>query len=373
MIITSTNDIKGYKITQYLGLINVNVVIGANFFSDFFASLTDVFGGYSDTYQSKLDKIYGDALRELTKKADGKRADAIVGVHFDFDELSGKGKSMFMVTAYGTAVTAEPIAAEIKKTERYEVYQKLYNLSIFKEKAIITEEQYEAEKNGLLLSHEEDINKEIANIKSENANKEVVKQAKLEYQQMKEKERLEAEKAREERLKEEKANLSEKEKLILLRKEKEQEINEAINALKTNAPMILVKVRSLLGSNVKSPIEALNKITQADIANANYDDLGLKPTDNAAHCIGLFLIKERYADACKYYIDLVNDDDIGEARNYVNSVYDTLSFKNEAAFVAMAKNLVELKVLGQVDKAIDEFSYYALCSREVAERVIDML
>ena len=75
MIITSTNDIKGYKITQYLGLINVNVVIGANFFSDFFASFTDVFGGYSDTYQSKLDKIYGDALRELTKKAEGKGSD----------------------------------------------------------------------------------------------------------------------------------------------------------------------------------------------------------------------------------------------------------------------------------------------------------
>ena len=31
MIITSTNDIKDYKITKYLGLINVNVVIGANF------------------------------------------------------------------------------------------------------------------------------------------------------------------------------------------------------------------------------------------------------------------------------------------------------------------------------------------------------
>ena len=107
MIVTSTNDIKGYRITEYLGLVNVNVVIGANFFSDFFASFTDVFGGYSDTYQSKLDKIYSDAMRELTKKAEIKGADAIAGVHFDFDELSGKGKSMFMVTAYGTAVSLD--------------------------------------------------------------------------------------------------------------------------------------------------------------------------------------------------------------------------------------------------------------------------
>ena len=373
MIITSTNDIKGYKITKYLGLINMNVVIGVNFFSDFFASFTDVFGGYSSEYQSKLDKIYADALNCLESKAKALNANSIIGVHFDFDEISGKGKQMFMVTAYGTAVIAEPIAAEIKKTERYEVYQKLFNLSKFKESGIITDEQYEAERNSLLLSYEEEINQEIENIKSENANKEVVKQAKLEYQQMKEKERLEAEKAKEERMKEELAKASEKEKLAMLRKEKEQEINDAIDNLKTNAPMILLKVRSLLENNIKSPKDALGKITQADIANAHYDDLGFKPTDNAAHCIGIFLVKERIADACKYYIDLVNDDDIGEAQNYINSIYDNLSFKNEAAFVSMAKNLVELKVLGRIDEAIDEFSYYALCSREIAKQIIDMI
>jgi uncharacterized protein YbjQ (UPF0145 family) len=373
MIITSTNDLKGYKITQYLGLVNVNVVLGANFFSDLFASFTDVFGGYSGAYQSKLDKIYGDALRELTKKAEDKRADALVGVSFDFDEISGKGVSMFMVTAYGTAVKAEPIAKEIVKTERYEVYQRLYNLSKFKESGIINDEQYEAERKNLLLLFEDDINKEIENIKSENANREVVKQAKLEYKQLKEKERLEIEKAKEEKRKEELAIISEKEKQALIRKEKEQDIKNAVETFKSNAPMILVKVRGLLENNIKNPKEALDKITQTDIASANYNDMGINPSDNAAHSIGLFLKKERYADACKYYIDLVNDDDIGEAKNYINSIYDMLSFKNQAAFVAMAKNLVELKVLGKIDEAVDEFASYALCSKDIARLVIDMI
>lgn len=366
MIITSTNDIKNYKITQYLGMINVNIVIGTNFFSDFFASFSDVFGGYSSSYQSKLDKIYNDAITELSKKAEYKRADAIVGVHFDFDELSGKGKSMFMVTAYGTAVKAEPIEEEIKKTERFEIYQKLYSLSKFRDSNVITEEQYEAEKKSLLLSYEEFINKEIANVKSENASKEVVKQAMLEYQQIKEKELQEAEKAKEERQ-------TEIEKQAQLRKEKEQVINDAFDNFKTNAPLILVKVRELLENNIKNPKDALDKITSKDIESANYDDMGINPTDNAAHSIGLFLMKERYADACKYYIDLVNDDDIGEARNYINSVYDILSFKNQAAFVSMAKNLVELKVLGKIDEAVDDFAIYALCSREIARQIIDMI
>lgn len=51
-------------------------------------------------------------------------ANAIVGVHFDFDEVSGKGKSMFMVTAYGIAVIIEPLVKDVKKTERYEVYER---------------------------------------------------------------------------------------------------------------------------------------------------------------------------------------------------------------------------------------------------------
>ena len=138
MIITSTNDVQGYCIIRYLGLINVNVVIGTNLISDFLASFSDMFGGYSETYQSKLDRIYNAALNALTKKAQSRGADAIIGVNFEFDEISSKGKSMFMVTAYGTIVKTEPV--------KFEVYKRLYNLSKFKKEGIITEEQYEKEK-----------------------------------------------------------------------------------------------------------------------------------------------------------------------------------------------------------------------------------
>ena len=209
MIITSTNDIKDFKTTQYLGLVNVNVVIGANFFSDFFASFTDVFGGYSDTYQSKLDKIYGDALREIQAKATHLGANAIIGVHFDFDEISGKGKSMFMVTAYGTAVVIEPMEKKVKKTERYEVYERLYNISLFKDKGIITEEQYEAEKDNLILSHEDSINQELEIVKSENDHKEAVKQAQILERQREEERRKEVELLLEKQRQEAAANMTE--------------------------------------------------------------------------------------------------------------------------------------------------------------------
>ena len=48
-IIITTPTIEGHLIKAYLGAINVNVVIGTNFFSDFAASFTDVIGDNSST------------------------------------------------------------------------------------------------------------------------------------------------------------------------------------------------------------------------------------------------------------------------------------------------------------------------------------
>ena len=101
--------------------------------------------------------------------------------------------------------------------------------------------------------------------------------------------------------------------------------------------------------------------------------MAFKPTDDNDHCIGLLLLKERYADACRFYIDLAGNDDINRAKDYINSVYDMISFNNQSFFLIVAKRLVKLKVLGREDDAVNEFAYYALCSREIARQVFDML
>ena len=69
MIVTTTNNIEGYTVKRYLGVVNANVVIGTNLFSDIAASLTDVFGGRSGSYKSKLNTIYDEVMKELTEKA----------------------------------------------------------------------------------------------------------------------------------------------------------------------------------------------------------------------------------------------------------------------------------------------------------------
>ena len=108
-IITTTPTIEGLKIERYIEVVNTNIVIGTNFFSDFAASFTDVFGGNSDTYQRKMDNMYNSAKKELISKAKDLGGNAIVGFRIDFDEISGKGKSMFMLSAIGTVCVVKSL------------------------------------------------------------------------------------------------------------------------------------------------------------------------------------------------------------------------------------------------------------------------
>lgn len=106
-LITTTNNMEGCSILKYIDSICTNIVIGTNIFSDMVAGLSDIFGGHSGTYKSKLEKIYGEAKKELQEKAKALGANAIVGFSVDFDEISGGGKSMFMISAFGTACIIE--------------------------------------------------------------------------------------------------------------------------------------------------------------------------------------------------------------------------------------------------------------------------
>lgn len=106
MIKTTTPNIEGKRITDYLGIITADVIIGANIFSDIFASVRDIVGGRSATYEKKLDEGKILAIRELEEEAQKLGGNAIVGIDFDYETVGAKG-SMLMITISGTAVKVE--------------------------------------------------------------------------------------------------------------------------------------------------------------------------------------------------------------------------------------------------------------------------
>ena len=65
MILTTTPSIEGKTIKQYHGIVIGEAVMGANIFKDLFASIRDIVGGRSGSYEDELTKARQIAFREL--------------------------------------------------------------------------------------------------------------------------------------------------------------------------------------------------------------------------------------------------------------------------------------------------------------------
>jgi uncharacterized protein YbjQ (UPF0145 family) len=106
MLVTTTNAIEGRRIVEYKGLVAGEAILGANLFRDLFASIRDIVGGRSGSYEKVLNDARQTAIGEMTDKAAALGANAVIGVDLDYETVGSNG-SMLMVTAAGTAVRVE--------------------------------------------------------------------------------------------------------------------------------------------------------------------------------------------------------------------------------------------------------------------------
>src|SRR5690606_1833258 len=106
MLITTTPQVEGKKITKYIGLVSGETIIGANFFRDMFAGLRDIVGGRAGSNGKVVGEAKETAVYEMQQYATSLGANAVVGVDLDYETV-GSGGSMLMVTASGTAVVLE--------------------------------------------------------------------------------------------------------------------------------------------------------------------------------------------------------------------------------------------------------------------------
>ncbi|MFZ5675770.1 MAG: heavy metal-binding domain-containing protein [Pseudomonadota bacterium] len=106
MLVTTTNAIEGRRIVEYKGLVAGEAILGANLFRDIFASIRDIVGGRSGSYEKVLNDARQTAIGEMTDKAVELGANAVIGVDLDYETIGSNG-SMLMVTAAGTAVRVE--------------------------------------------------------------------------------------------------------------------------------------------------------------------------------------------------------------------------------------------------------------------------
>ena len=103
MLNTTTHNIDGNIIKEYLGVVAGEAISGANFVKDLMASLRDFTGGRLAAYEEDLSKARNIALDEMNQKAAAMGANAVVGIDIDYGTLGDKG-SMLMVSVNSTAV-----------------------------------------------------------------------------------------------------------------------------------------------------------------------------------------------------------------------------------------------------------------------------
>jgi len=105
MLITTTDVIQGAVIQSYLGVVTAEVVYGSNFLRDFLASIRDIIGGRTGSYESLFEEGQRKAIEELEQRAQRLGADAVVGIAVDTGTINvDQSGVLLVITATGTAV-----------------------------------------------------------------------------------------------------------------------------------------------------------------------------------------------------------------------------------------------------------------------------
>lgn len=107
MLVTTTHNVEGRRITQYCGVVSGEAILGANIFRDFLAGVRDIVGGRSASYEKELHQAREIAMREIQEEAAKLGANAVIGVDIDYEVIAKRG-SMLLVSITGTAVTVRP-------------------------------------------------------------------------------------------------------------------------------------------------------------------------------------------------------------------------------------------------------------------------
>ena len=103
MLMTTTSTVDSRPVTRYLGIVTGEAIIGANIVRDVFASVRDIVGGRSGTYEKALSEAREVAMTEMQARAQELGANAVIGLDVDYEVL-GQNNGMLMVAVSGTAV-----------------------------------------------------------------------------------------------------------------------------------------------------------------------------------------------------------------------------------------------------------------------------
>jgi len=104
MLISTMNDVPGYRVTQVFGEVFGLTVRSRNIGSQFGAGLKSLVGGELKGMTKNLVNSRQDVIDRMVEEAQAKGANAVLAMRFDTSEMAGNWTE---ICAYGTAVRVE--------------------------------------------------------------------------------------------------------------------------------------------------------------------------------------------------------------------------------------------------------------------------
>ncbi len=101
MIVTTGNEISGYTITDYVGIVRGIVVRSPSITQGILGGLKQIVGGNIESYAKVCETARQEAYQRMVTHAVEQKADAVIGMRYDATEFSA---NVTEVLAYGTAV-----------------------------------------------------------------------------------------------------------------------------------------------------------------------------------------------------------------------------------------------------------------------------
>ena len=105
MIVTTTNDVTGQKVTKYLGVVRGITVRSRSIVGNVGAALQSIVGGNITLYTSLCERAREEAFDLMVAHGREIGANAIIAMRYDANEVAA---GITEVLAYGTAVVVEP-------------------------------------------------------------------------------------------------------------------------------------------------------------------------------------------------------------------------------------------------------------------------
>jgi uncharacterized protein YbjQ (UPF0145 family) len=106
MLVTTTNDLAGYRVIRHLGVARGIVVRSRNIIAGLGAFLQTVRGGHISIYTKLAEDARAEAHAALLDHARAMGANAILALRYDANEINA---GVTEVLAYGSACIVEPL------------------------------------------------------------------------------------------------------------------------------------------------------------------------------------------------------------------------------------------------------------------------